>query len=314
MAFDTSTLPELPFHCISNDEFINLVCNYDLSNSDYDLSSILASRNEGLDLEDDPNFNYSVHASSLENRSKYVTIDEMAQLKFLPNSLTILQINCKSLKKNLGDLKFFLSNLPEPPSVISLSETWLKPSHQLSYFALQGYSFVSAPRKQKRGGGAGLYVSNHLKFIVRDNMPLLQVDLCDCCAVEIINDQSPNIIVISLYRPPDADLVLFEAKLVKSLAEIIKLAGKKKIVLAADWNINFLLTNSNPKIDQFVTNMESLFLIPTITVPTRITERTATLLDNIFINCPQYDYLTRVIYFDISDHLPVLININCQIP
>ncbi len=56
--------------------------------------------------------------------------------------------------------------------------------------------------------------------------------------------------------------------------------------------------------------MLSFGLMPTITVPTRIKECSATLLDNIFINCSQEDYLTRAIYDDISDHLPILINIS----
>src|SRR3989442_12698396 len=55
--------------------------------------------------------------------------------------------------------------------------------------------------------------------------------------------------------------------------------------------------------------MESVGLLPTVTVPTRITERSATLLDNIFINCAAEEYYTRVIYSDISDHLPVLLNV-----
>jgi formyltetrahydrofolate synthetase len=63
-------------------------------------------------------------------------------------------------------------------------------------------------------------------------------------------------------------------------------------------------------VNQFINNMMSFGLLPTVTVPTRITARTATLLDNVFTNCTNDDYYTRVIYDDISDHLPVFININ----
>jgi len=58
--------------------------------------------------------------------------------------------------------------------------------------------------------------------------------------------------------------------------------------------------------------MMSFGLLPTITVPTRIKEKSATLLDNIFINCAHEDYYTRVIFDDISDHFPILININSE--
>ena len=119
--------------------------------------------------------------------------------------------------------------------------------------------------------------------------------------------------MISLYRPPDTDISLFDSKFSKFLQEI---SGKnnKKILIAADWNIDFLKSATDPKVDQFLNNMLSFGLLPTITVPTRIAERSATLLDNILINCPQEEYYARVIYDDISDHLPILININCSTP
>ena len=47
-------------------------------------------------------------------------------------------------------------------------------------------------------------------------------------------------------------------------------------------------------------------------MPTRITERSATLLDNFFINCTNNIYQSHAIFDDISDHLPVLLTINIQ--
>ena len=70
-----------------------------------------------------------------------------------------------------------------------------------------------------------------------------------------------------------------------------------------------LKANSDSKVDRFLNNMLSFGFLPTITIPTRITEKTATLLDNIFINCAVADYFTRAIYDDISDHLPILLDI-----
>ena len=56
--------------------------------------------------------------------------------------------------------------------------------------------------------------------------------------------------------------------------------------------------------------MLSLELLPTITVSTRIIERTATLLDNFFISGMSENNLAKAIYDEISDHLPILINLN----
>src|SRR5437867_4711431 len=56
--------------------------------------------------------------------------------------------------------------------------------------------------------------------------------------------------------------------------------------------------------------MQSFGLLPTITVPTRITTHSATLLDNFFISNSFLNYETWAIYDDVSDHLPILLKVN----
>ena len=51
-------------------------------------------------------------------------------------------------------------------------------------------------------------------------------------------------------------------------------------------------------------------LLPTVTKPTRITRTTSTLIDNIFIGKKyQGEYTSNVGISDISDHLPLILNI-----
>ena len=74
--------------------------------------------------------------------------------------------------------------------------------------------------------------------------------------------------------------------------------------------MDFLKVSNEAKIDQFLNTLHSFGFLPVITVPTRITEHSATLLDNFFINFTKNDYQTYAIYEDTSDHLPILLNIN----
>ena len=48
-------------------------------------------------------------------------------------------------------------------------------------------------------------------------------------------------------------------------------------------------------------------MVPTIVKPTRITETTASLIDNTFINFFDDAYSAGIIYDDIADHLPTFI-------
>ena len=51
--------------------------------------------------------------------------------------------------------------------------------------------------------------------------------------------------------------------------------------------------------------MTSNSLYPLISKPTRITNSSATLIDNIFTNNLEYNMVSGIFYVDLSDHLPV---------
>ena len=309
---DSSVLAEMPFYSLSNIDLSLVTEPREFSGPNFNLNNILQIRSNEIIADTFMDFDATRSNSKLDNNSLYVTLEDLGQLPTNLESLSVLQVNCRSLKKNFDQVKILLSNFSSLPSVIALSETWLSPSDQTSLFNLPGYSFISVPRKLKRGGGTGLYVSDDINYIVREDIPPLPEEVCEYCTIEILNDHLPNVIIMSLYRPPDSDITLFDISITKVLNHLFKSAGRKKIILAADWNVDLLKLCSNKKIDQFLSNMESVGLLPTVTVPTRITERTASLLDNIFINCVSDEYYTRVIYSDISDHLPVLLNISLK--
>ena len=256
----------------------------------------------------------STDISSDVKNTQYITIQEIPNLNISQNSLSILQINSRSLRKNYDHLVSLLSNFTTMPSIISISETWLKSNDPTSFFSLQGYTFISKPRKNnKRGGGVGLYVSNTLSFTTPVNLSNILDDVCEYCVIEVQNTQKSNVLIIGLYRPPDLNIALFNDKFPKFLQDLLGKSNrnnKKKILISADWNLDLLKLNTDGKVNQLLNNMMSFGLLPTITVPTRITERSMTLLDNIFMNYTQENFYTRAIYDDISDHLPVYINIS----
>ena len=64
-----------------------------------------------------------------------------------------------------------------------------------------------------------------------------------------------------------------------------KLASENKsIFLMGDYNINLLQCNDNDHISEYFNILTSNNLLPHITLPTRITNKSSTLIDNIFTN------------------------------
>ena len=78
----------------------------------------------------------------------------------------------------------------------------------------------------------------------------------------------------------------------------------KSLFLVGDFNINLLQHNVDAHVDDFLNLLLSFSLLPLITKPTRVTESSATLIDNIFSNLQPFP-LSTIVVSDLSDHFPV---------
>jgi hypothetical protein len=84
----------------------------------------------------------------------------------------------------------------------------------------------------------------------------------------------------------------------------------KYIILVGDLDINIQQDGSSHKQLLDVTNAYSLTV--TITVPTRVTDSSATTIDQIIINMPAKSYYIEVINSLLSDHYAQCITINMK--
>ena len=79
----------------------------------------------------------------------------------------------------------------------------------------------------------------------------------------------------------------------------------KSMFLCGDFNLDLLTYNNNLPTKRFIDMMFSLGMFPLISKPSRITDVSATLIDNIFTNELTYTITSGLLINDISDHLPV---------
>ena len=108
-----------------------------------------------------------------------------------------------------------------------------------------------------------------------------------------------------IYRPPDTDIREFNDYILQCLDQIK--AEKRAAYLLGDYNINLLNVDAHAASQDFVDIMFSHFFFPAITKSTRVTEKSATLIDNIFHNCYSEvsNSFSGILYTDVSDHFPV---------
>ena len=131
-----------------------------------------------------------------------------------------------------------------------------------------------------------------------------KLDSFEHLTIEIVNKNDRNIILTSMYRPPATDMQQF----IQDTSELLKLINtkrnKKKIIVAGDFNVDLLKINDHVKTNDFLNTLISYSLIPTIVRPTRITDNTAALIDNIFVDIGYIVHSSGIIYDDLSDHFP----------
>ena len=85
---------------------------------------------------------------------------------------------------------------------------------------------------------------------------------------------------------------------------IEKLSSENKIsYLSGDFNIDLLKIDTNEKINDFYNSLTANLFVPHITLPTRITSHSQTLIDNIFSNDPDFAQgISGNFTFSTSDH------------
>ena len=69
-----------------------------------------------------------------------------------------------------------------------------------------------------------------------------------------------------------------------------------------DFNINLLGYESDSETNDFINTMVSHYLLPYILHPTRVTDLSATIIDNIFSNVCEFETISGNIMAQLADH------------
>ena len=107
-----------------------------------------------------------------------------------------------------------------------------------------------------------------------------------------------------IYRPPNQNVNDLVIGMNDVLGKIYR--NNKICFLMRDFNVNLLNNQNHNATGVFLDGLYSHLFYPLITLPSRITSHTATLIDNIFCNHVQHSYLrSGLLITDISDHLSI---------
>lgn len=307
----------LPFnHIIDDDEFtheINQIKNgHKISYAKLQSLKLNPFDINTIDDDDDDNEPNPNNITSLNNNDKckyYISDTFNDKTKHDDGKFSILHINSRSLNKNHNSISEYIHTLNHVFSIICFSESWL--NLQTAPPPINGYSIVHSDRKHKRGGGVAIYISDDLNYSTRKDLDLpLNTDY-ESLFIEIDSEHQKSTIVGVIYRAPDRVTHPFQEHFSTCLDVINK--EKKNTFICGDFNLDLMNYKTHSATNEFLDVIYSSSFYPLIDKPTRVTTKSATLIDNIFTNVINPNITPGILFSDISDHFPVFQILNAPI-
>ena len=219
------------------------------------------------------------------------------------NCLSFIHLNARSLNSNFKEIEDYLSSLNHKFDIIAISETWANESNEQT-FTFHGYDAFHTVRKNKRGGGVALYVTQELACKLLYCKSFVVNDILECVTIEILLAGQKNVIVTCVYRSPDSNVDVFSEYIEQLFTD---LSMRKSIFVCGDVNIDILKHESNIAAKSFLDTMYSMYSIDR---PTRISNHSFSLIDNICTNVVNQTTLSGILLSDITDHLPIFVLCN----
>ena len=160
----------------------------------------------------------------------------------------------------------------------------------------------------KKGGGVALYFPSHFECRVLSDLTIMS-DCLETVFVEVVIPEKRNLIIGVVYRPPQGNVDTFVNEIQTILSNSVM--ENKSVYFMGDFNVNLLEFDKYAHVNEFLDLLASFSYLPVITKPTRITEHSATLIDNIFCNIQPLPQ-SGIVISDLSDHFPVFTIFNFE--
>ena len=318
----------LPFmNIVDDEEYLRAVheCLYEMGNARIEKlnqnSFILSELTEidDIDLNDplieyDPDIHFYHTDDILSKPSNYYNTSSFhnqfkSKTNKIESCLSLLHHNIRSIPHNLNKLTTYLSILSIDFSIIGISESWLTES-TMNCYQIPGYNSEHLCRKSKRGGGVTIFVKNDIKYKRRNDLDISNESI-EAIFIEIKKDEfntQKNLVIAVIYRPPNSDISNF----LNAMNNWVSLLKSSKFLnfFLGDYNLDLLSYSIHNQTSDFVDMIYANSYIPLINKPTRITNQSMTLIDNIYTNITYSNIDRGIFYTDVSDHFPVFCILN----
>ena len=232
--------------------------------------------------------------------------------------LNIFSMNIRSLPKHGGELLHFMSILKTKFDIIVLTEIGTRNIDVVKH-QFENYEFHYVLPSNNLYGGVGIYFSKNVYSLEILDISIKKSCHCTKCEIESLFATfcygGEIYTICGIYRHPNGNTRHFVEDLDIALN---KIGPNSTTIVTGDINID-IIKFENDETCNYLSTLLSYRYLPYITLPTRITNYSATCIGHIFIkpagNNPSLinDIVCGLLYCDISDHLPCFVSLKTQI-
>ena len=274
-------------------------------------------------IENDKNFNFKSKYDEeheifhdINNSCKYYDVSELKNnFSNFKHGFSIYSHNIRSINGHWDDILDTINqNYPLKFSILAFQEIW---SVQRSY-EIPGYNKLEYSTRDKNttpnpncGGGVGFFVDTKFDYELLDIQSSFLPHVYESIWIKVKIKNGADKIIGNVYRPnsaPKADLdkaIDIHNNILQHFQNNREFS-KCEIIVCSDFNVNLLNFETHRSTDSYINNLISKSFFPLITLPTRIKQQSATLIDHIWGNKIHDNSRSGIVISSLSDHFPVI--------
>ena len=215
------------------------------------------------------------HDQPIKQSLYYSDNDFIATLSNSNNPVAILSLNCQSISSKFDDILILVEKVYQRNQnidILCIQESWLGEHSHYSQYNIDGYDMYYQSSVCSSHTGLIIYVRSEYQ-VKQLNLRNSSV-LWESLFLEVTLADGKKIIIGDIYRAPREEVNI----------------------------INLLKMHEKNSYEEFFETMLVHSYLPNITLPTRLTDTSNTLIDNVFANSAKFEAVSGILINDISDH------------
>ena len=232
------------------------------------------------------------------------------------NNFVILSMNCQSLRAKLDEMLLMLDAYNSVNgcdiAMICLQETWIARDSDV-LIDIPNYNYVIKGHSTSSHGGVVTYIRSDLNFDIV-TIPDHSENLWESLFLQVYGPATggSKLIIGNIYRPPRERVDLIDRFLEEFNDTLESLDDYNYVYIFGDYNFDALKYRSETRIGNFLDQSFASGYFPKITQPTRIAEKSQTLIDNVLCKfSPNFHSLhAGILSHSISDHQPYFLAVS----